>query len=211
MATHDEFFARVVHGRRKQELGLSMEQVASRRGPSVPTQVVAEGARLGEHVQGGTFTKYDTALGWVPGSARAAYREGRQPIPIAGDYQSLEPGAAAVSVALEELLPLLEAQRELHTATVADLAVAVEQLDGAISGLVGPFVTDLLERNRGQTLNPLIEIAFGEMLAAPVPADDPRRAERLYRRWLVGRADDLDESTVQEFEERYQSRTQARR
>jgi len=210
MATHDEFFARVVNERRKL-LGLAMPDVRARQGPSVPTQVEAEAGRLRENVQPGTFAKYDTALQWAPGSASAAYREGRQPISAAGDYRAFEPGVTTVPVALEDLLPLVEAQRRLHSATVADLADAVGRVDAAVSALIGPFVTDLLERNRGEKPHPLMEIAFGEALAVPVSPDDPHRDEGLYRRWLLGHAADLDDGTLQQFEERYKSRMQVKR
>ncbi|WP_280390167.1 hypothetical protein [Nocardia wallacei] len=106
------------------------------------------------------------------------------------------------------MLPLLEAQRSLHTAPISELPKAIEQLDEAISGIVGPFVTSILEANRGTQVHPLIEIAFGEALAAPVSPDDPDATEKQYRRWLIGRADGLDNATQQAFERRYRTRNQ---
>ncbi|MFC9999628.1 hypothetical protein [Nocardia sp. NPDC127526] len=204
MGAHDEFFARVVQQHR-QRRGLSMQQVHALGGPAAPTQIDAEGQRLRENVRPSTFDKYDTAMRWVPGSAMAAYREGREPIPLSDEPTEFAPGTTAITLDLDQLLPLLDAQRALHAASVAELPEAMSRLDAAVSALVGPFVTDMLERNRGRRL-PLIEIAFGEALSAPVADDDPQREERLYRRWLIGRAQDLDEETVARFEQRYRSR-----
>ncbi|WP_330185957.1 hypothetical protein OHB26_38850 (plasmid) [Nocardia sp. NBC_01503] len=203
MGAHSEFFARVVQDRR-QQLNLSMQQVHAQGGPAAPTQIDAELERLRANVRVSTFEKFDVAMRWVPGSAAAAYREGRTPIPLS-DNGEFEPGTTAITLSLDELLPLLEAQRALHTASVTDLPEAMTRLDAAVSALVGPFVTDLLERHRGRKV-PLIEIAFGEALSAPVAPDDPHREERLYRRWLTGREEGLDEQTVARFEHRHQSR-----
>ncbi|WP_280370769.1 hypothetical protein [Nocardia wallacei] len=206
MGAHDEYFAQVVRERRKQR-GLTMPEVRDLGGPAVQAQGYAERGELPENVRPSTFRKFDTGLGWVPGSARAAYYEGREPRPIDSDgRQPFELGATSTSLDLEQLLPLLEAQRMLHTAAVAELPDAIARLDEAVSGIIGPFVTDILERNRGTQVHPLVEIAFGEALAVPVSPDDPQAAERLYRRWLIGRADDLDDTLRQEFEQRYQSR-----
>ncbi|MFD3705780.1 hypothetical protein ACFWUP_21790 [Nocardia sp. NPDC058658] len=208
---HDEFFARVVHDRRT-TLGLTMLEVRERGGPAVPTQVEAERGALRTNVKPSTFAKFDAGLGWMPGSAVAAYREGHQPATIAQQPPSrtLEPGANAVAIELEQILGLLDAQRELHISLTStlDRAIpeAVGRLDQAVSAIVGPFVTDILERNRDQHTHPLIEIAFAEALAAPVSTDAPESTERLYRRWLIGRADTLDEATRQQFERRYEDR-----
>ncbi len=183
-----------------------MQEVREAGGPAVPTQVQAERCELPENVRPSTFRKYDTALGWEPGSARVAYYEGRRPVPTEDDRHPFESGATSVTLDLEQLLPLLEAQRMLHTAAVAELPNAISCLDQAVSGIIGPFVTDILERNRGDRVHPVVEIAFGEALAVPVSRDDPNAVERLYRRWLIGRSDELDAETEQEFEQRYRSR-----
>ncbi|MGY2011959.1 hypothetical protein ACW9HC_33735 [Nocardia gipuzkoensis] len=208
MRAHDEFFARVVHERRTQR-NLSMQQVRDQGGPAVPTQCDAEGQKLRANVRPSTFDKYDAALRWVPGSAAAAYREGRQPIPLADNRPEFEPGPTTIALRLEQLLPLLEAQRALHGASVTELPEAMGHLDTAITDLIGPFVTDLLERNRDSAPSPWIEIAFGEALSVPVAADDPHAEERHYRRWLTGRTEGLDETVVARFEARYRSHWQA--
>ncbi|MFE3317543.1 hypothetical protein [Nocardia sp. NPDC059195] len=204
MGAHDEFFARVVRERRQQLGNLTMPEVRDRGGPAVPLQGHADRCELATNVRPSTFTKFDTGLGWEPGSARAAYYEGRQPVPA--DSPPLATGERGVMIGLEELLPLLEAQRFIHTAPITELPKATAQLDAAISGIVGPFVTGILEANRG-TVHPLLEIAFGEALDAPVSPDDPAATEKLYRRWLIGRAVDLDDPTRQSFEQRFQQRS----
>ncbi len=207
MGAHDDFFAQAVRERRQQLGNLTMSEVHDRGGPAVPAQARAERGELSANVRPSTFQKFDTGLGWVPGSARAAYYPRPPPVP-ADTGNPLEPGAQSIDLSLEQLLPLLEAQRSLHTAPISELPKAIEQLDEAISGIVGPFVTSILEANRGTQVHPLIEIAFGEALAAPVSPDDPDATEKQYRRWLIGRADGLDNATQQAFERRYRTRNQ---
>ncbi|WP_280458550.1 hypothetical protein [Nocardia carnea] len=209
MGGHDEHFARMVRERRQQLGGLTRAEVHDRGGPAVPAQVRAERGELSANVRPSTFQKFDTGLDWVPGSARAAYYEGRQPVPLNAD-RLLEPGTQSISLGLEQLLPLLDAQRSLRTAPIAELPNAIAQLDTAISGIVGPFVTSILESNRGGPVHPLIEIAFGEVLARPVAPDDPDATEKQYRRWLIGRSEDIDEPTRDAFEQRYQKRAHRR-
>lgn len=211
MGAHHEFFARVVQDRRN-HFGLSMEKVRERGGPAVPTQVEAENQRLRENVRPSTFTKYDTALEWAPGSAAAAFRDGRTPVLLGREPRTYTPGSAHLSLGLKLRLPLLEAQRGLHTARPAELPDALERLDAAVTALIGPFVTDLLERNRSDehpAPHPLIEIAFGEILSAPVDPADPNAEERLYRRWLTGRTENIDPAMAQQFEQRYRSSVQS--
>ncbi|MFX0581127.1 hypothetical protein [Nocardia nepalensis] len=210
MAGHDEFFATVVR-KQRETLGLTMLELKERGGPAVPTQVEAERGELRDNVRPSTFRKYDIGLGWVIGSAAAAYREGRQPVeaePKPPD--AFEPGATTVPLKLEQLLPLLDAQRELHAIAIAEpvtgLPSALDRLARAVATITGPFVTDILERNRNHQTHPLIEIAFADALSAPVSALDPDAEEKLYRRWLIGRADSLDDATSRRFEQRYQSR-----
>ncbi|WP_157762690.1 hypothetical protein [Nocardia yamanashiensis] len=205
MGAHGEFFARAVKDRRKQ-LNLSMQRVYNElNGPSIGTQVEAEAGRLGENTHTGTFEKYDAVLQWVPGSASTAFTEGREPIRLE-DQRELETGPTERTVGLEQLLPLLDAHRALHEARTAELPAALKQLDLAVTNLIGPFVTDLLERNRGATPSPWMEIAFGEALSVPVSPEDPNADERLYRRYLLGRTDGMDEADRERYERRFQSR-----
>ncbi|GGL20562.1 hypothetical protein [Nocardia jinanensis] len=206
MGAHDEFFAQVVRERRKQLGNLTMSEVHDRGGPAIPAQGRAERGELSARVRPSTFQKFDTGLGWAPGSARAAYYQRRPPVPADTKPQTLEPGAPSVDLSLEQLLPLLDAQRSLHTAPISELPNAIGQLDEAISAIIGPFVTSILEANRGSAVHPLIEIAFGEILAAPVSPDDPDATEKLYRRWLIDRAENLDEAIQHTFEQRYRAR-----
>ncbi|BCK53911.1 hypothetical protein LTT66_21335 [Nocardia gipuzkoensis] len=208
MGAHDEFFARMVRERRQQLGNLTMPEVHQRGGPAVPAQQRADRCELSANVRPSTFAKFDTGLGWQEGSARAAYYDRRPPVPVESDTPAFEPGASSISLSLEQLLPLLDAQRFLRTAPIAELPNAIGKLDDAISGIVGPFVTSVLEANRGTQVHPLVEIAFGESLAAPVSPDDPDATEKLYRRWLIGRAEDLDDALQQAFEQRFQKRNQ---
>ncbi|MFI1919343.1 hypothetical protein [Nocardia sp. NPDC020380] len=183
-----------------------MAAIRARHGPSVSTQVEAEANRLRKNVHASTFERYDEVHGWLPGSALAAYRDGRPPIVINGDRRPLEPGVTSLNISLDQLLPLLNAHHALRSATVTQWADAVDGIGKAIGALVAPFATDLLEQNRGQQPHPLIELAFGEALAEPVSPDDPDREEKLYRRWLMGRGEELDEGTFKRFEDRFESR-----
>jgi len=210
MAAYGEFFASAVSERRRKR-GWTMQEVRDRGGPAVPTLVHAERGTLPDSVRPSTFRKFDAGLDWVPGSAHAAYHEGRDPVQTAtDDHRPFVPGATRVQLDLDQLVPLLQAQRKLHAATITDLPAALAELDDAVTAIAGPFVTDILERNRGQQPHPLIEIAFGETLSAPVTPGDPRTEERLYRRWLIGRVEDLGETTRLKFEQRYESSRQKR-
>lgn len=73
---------------RREELDLSQLDVWAAGGPSNTTLTKIEGWEPGEPeptLSRPTFRKLDKALRWVPGSARAALREGRAPIPLPED------------------------------------------------------------------------------------------------------------------------------
>ncbi|WP_280389625.1 hypothetical protein [Nocardia wallacei] len=81
MGAHDDFFAQAVRERRQQLGNLTMSEVHDRGGPAVPAQARAERGELSANVRPSTFQKFDTGLGWVPGSARAPPKQPRPPGP----------------------------------------------------------------------------------------------------------------------------------
>ena len=209
---HPQYFATVIKARREQ-LGLTMAAVQT---PAVPTLVLAEAGKL-DNPQPKTFTKFDTGLRWVSGSAARAYWHQEAPVPADEAVETSSPlvaGASGIQVPLERVLALMDVQRDLNAAAgvgtdmpAAEVSAFAARIDGEVSYLVGKWATDMLERNRQQgTAHPGLEFALADALAVPVDPDDPGAEERWYRRWLLGgrQAAAVDEELHEKFEQRYQ-------
>lgn len=227
MKGHPEHFAAEAKGRR-QSLNMTMLDVHAAGGPTVPTQVKAEGAELVDP-KPVTFRRFDVAYGWEPGSAARVYWQGGQPTLVATARSGsppgvpLVPGEMTTPLPLERLLALMAIQRDLNALAArsthipaSTLAPVTARMDREIGAIVGGWATDLLEHNRregGTGVHPLIEMAFADALAAPVGPDEPDAEERWYRRWLLGgpTAEQIDEATRARFEDRYQSRREGQR
>lgn len=218
---HMQHFAAKVSERRRL-LGLTLVDVHRSGGPTAPTLMKAEAGEL-DLPRPSTLSKFDTGLQWMPGSAARTYWDGQEPRPRerSRTTRPLEPGTDAVWLPLEHALQLLVAQSRLtelvdgahRPVAVSELEPLVDRLRDTISMIVGHFVTDLLERNRTedrQTTQPLIEFAFAELLSEPVDDDDPERLEKLYRRWLLGKASELPDDTIASFRRRWRRQTRSR-
>lgn len=216
---HPEFFASVVHDWRFRRRGQSMEAMHAAGGPGVPTWVKTEGRRL-KKPKPTTMSKFDTALGWEPGSATRAYWHRQDPVPIDHDSPTpslpLQTGPDSVSVPLEQVEALLSVQRDFHAAVDSTNAGPVEelrrigkQLDDIVSMIVGRWTTDMLERNRsGGAAHPGLATALADALSAPVELADPHADDRLYRRWLNDDrfATQLDDARRAKFQARFDER-----
>ncbi|MFI6869005.1 hypothetical protein [Nocardia sp. NPDC050406] len=152
-----------------------------------------EAATLGPAPKPVTFRRLDAALSWRSGSAARAYWRGEKPRPVA-ERRQLDAGTAFVAVPAALAVELFGIQVELnqvvgaHPLDPARLRATVDRLNTDLGRLLGLYLTDLLERNwqaDGGPL-PLVEQAFGDLLSAPVAADDPDYEDKLYRRWLIG-------------------------
>ncbi|MET8427833.1 hypothetical protein [Nocardia sp. NPDC004860] len=195
-----------------------MAAVHAAGGPHVPTQVRAEGGKLGERPKKVTFARYDSALCWVEGSAAAAYYNREQPV-IADEPRSSAPlrlTGSGIDVSLDRILALMDIQRELNAAADAGEGLAAARvrdlaarLDHEVSLMAGKWATYMLERNRGQGGSAL-ETVLSDVLSAPVGPDSPGAEDRMYRRWLLGgrAAAEVGPQQEQKFKERYRASEQ---
>jgi hypothetical protein len=211
---HPEHFAAKVAERRRR-LGMTILDVNLNGGPTSPTVAKAEAGALADP-RPSTLAKFDAGLRWTPGSAARIYWEGQDPRPRerTTTHKTFTSGAVTIELPLERVLALMSAQSRLtelvdqqstQKVAIAEVRDIAESLDQHIGTIVGVFVTDLLERNYSdddQTMQPLIEHAFAEILSAPVSSDDPDRIEKLYRRWLLGKSAETPPDLVPSFRRR---------
>ncbi|ORB86056.1 hypothetical protein B1987_22370 [Mycobacterium kansasii] len=222
MAGHRQHFA--VHvSRRRQNLGMTLVDVNRNGGPTAPTLAKAEAGAL-EDPRPSTLSKFDVGLRWVPGSAANTYWGGDEPRPReqVGKRAVLEPTDGTVALPLERILAMMTTQAQLsdvldgHSAEpipAGEIRPIVDTLNQHLSAVVGHYVTDLLERNHAtdyQPMAPLLEYAFAELLSAPVSADDPQKLDKLYRRWLLGYAENIDTELEASFRRRLRRRSYPR-
>ncbi|MEZ0053013.1 hypothetical protein ABIA30_004038 [Mycobacterium sp. MAA66] len=222
MIAHAQHFATKVTERRR-KLGMTFLDVNHNGGPSAPTVAKAEAGEL-DDPRPSTLSKFDAGLRWLPGSAAGAYWDGDDPKPRegAGRQTVLAPTSGTVALPLDQILGLMTAQGQLHdvidrrqdeSIPADEIRPIARALDHHISVVVGTFVTDMLERNHkshNDATLPLLQYAFAELLAPPVSDDDPARSEKLYRRWLLGNIDPLDDTLVTDFRRRLRRRTKQR-
>lgn len=213
-------FGRIVRERRL-KLGLTQDDVFVAGGPSDTTQTRVERGG-GPEPSVSTLNKFDAALRWEPGSAARTWRGGHPtPVPDPISVHGASPAAFAlgpmeVPVSLEELTKLLDIHSTLVTASEADpdnalLTRAVSEMKEFVSSLTGTWVTEILERNAhaANGIPVMIEFAFSSHLAAPVDLSSPEAEERLYRRWLAGRTDNISDEQEADFTERLARRQEA--
>ncbi|MGB7235542.1 MAG: hypothetical protein WBD41_06095 [Rhodococcus sp. (in: high G+C Gram-positive bacteria)] len=198
---HPEWFATCVGARRKQR-NLSIQALRTAGGPTKPIVVLAESGKL-RNPRPSTLAKFDTGLGWRPGSAAQVFWEGGSPVTVG--RSTYKPGPGTIAVGIEPVLKLLAAQQNLHrqldndqSQSNQDVDGAVRQLDVAVSAIVGAFVTETLERNYGLR-NTIIDSSIDSLLEQPVDPRDPDYDDKLYRRWLSGRQLNLDDATIKRF------------
>lgn len=109
---------------RREELGLSQQEVADAGGPSDTTMSKLENG-LTDTVSNRTLKRLDSALGWEAGSARAAYVTGSTPVVIqqAPAVEDPRPGPAAQDV-LDEIARM---RRD-----IADLQASIAAVRGDV-------------------------------------------------------------------------------
>lgn len=205
---HPEHLGGKVRERRR-HLNLTLDGVRAAGGPTGPTIVRTEAGEL-QDPRPSTLTKFDDALQWTPGSAARVFWDHGNPSPLSAVRpNNLDPGVAAVPLPLQLVLDLLTTQRRLNDFTETrdsdsdELRAICASLTTNVSGVVGMFVTDLLERNYVENgtpgVHPLLEYAFGDVLDGPVTDGDPSSEELLYRRWLMGKTTGLSPNTMRDF------------
>ncbi|WP_067688006.1 hypothetical protein [Nocardia jejuensis] len=198
------FLAACVRERRR-ELNLSLDDVIAAGGPTRRTLVRVEAATLGPTPKPVTFRRLDTSLDWHSGSAAKAYWRGEKP--QTAQRRTLDPGTASVAVPAAMALALFDSQIGLNKLLdhgpldEQALRAAAGDLNSHLGRLLGLYLTDLLERNRGAEASvlPLVEHAFGPLLNEPAHPQDPDYEDRLYRRWLIGRTCDLPADLAGKF------------
>lgn len=209
-------FGRYIYKRRRL-LNLTQDQITAAGGPSDAAQTRAENG-TGPEPSIETLRKFDVALRWTPGSA-ARTLEGGDPTPLeradseAPNERTLVLGPSEIPLDLETIVAIMEPHLQINRLNeahpdVPGLADAAAALNAVVSKITGAYVTRLLEVNGGPTgpRQPLVEFAFGHLLAVPPAATDPREVEEaLYRRFLYGRDQGLDTSTLERFWRRWES------
>ncbi|WP_063047287.1 helix-turn-helix domain-containing protein [Nocardia pseudovaccinii] len=207
-------FGRIIKERRD-ELGLTQMQIGDLGGPSAPTiRKIEDGdATISTH----TLNKLDAPLRWLPGSAARTYAGGdptthEVATHTPGTDESIVSGPDSIRFELSDLTGLLAAAGRLNDAvergrtTEPHLVAAISDLNGVVSRLSARYATAMLERNGGpgKTLHPLVAMAFSHLLDVPAESSDPADLEeRRYRRWLAGRAEDVDAGTEGRFRARW--------
>jgi len=219
-AGHPAHFGEQVRSRRLQ-LNMTAQALRIAGGPTHPTISRAEAGNLVEP-RPSTLAKFDTCLRWIPGSAARVYWRGELPELATNRHRRrrrvLDPGATTVPVPVQLATELLLNQQILSdllddtqgaTVPVHALEEVRDRGARAVSTLIGIVVTDLLERN---WLDPeagqpeILESTLGEILDTPVAPDDPDRLEKLYRRWLMGNHDGIDNDINEQFRRRIETR-----
>jgi transcriptional regulator with XRE-family HTH domain len=112
--TPQERVARYVRARRE-ELGLTQEDVATRGGPSTATLRLIEGASL-TTPRPKSLRQLETALYWGPGSALAIYRGGEPVILDSDPLGDLTPEEIRMASVFIQVLRNERARGERHSA-----------------------------------------------------------------------------------------------
>ncbi|GGG01448.1 hypothetical protein GCM10007304_14290 [Rhodococcoides trifolii] len=119
------------------------------------------------------------------------------------------PGPDEVLVSLPVISELIAASGDFEklladNPEIDGLDTAVRRLHKALHPLYGQFVTGLFEENRraNGALSPVFAV-FSRLLDEPNDSENPAEyEERMYRRWLAGRSDGVDNQTIERFEKR---------
>lgn len=203
-------FGHLVRSRRE-ELGLTQDDVTAAGGPSDTTQTRVENAE-GPPPNLATRNKLDRPLRWQPGSAARAWAGG-DPIPLdtsppPGEVPRTVVGPNEVPMSVRQLTSLLD----IYTRLAADDHIAPDQLaelKELVSALVGRWVTEVLEHSSGPRMDvpTILRFAFGPHLEEPVDVAESGD-DGLYRRWLMWGAEAIGITPEQQklFEKRYGNR-----
>lgn len=212
---HPEILAAYVH-HRLERLNLTMAAMKALGGPSEPTvgKIVAGRLTKPKTV---TLTKLDTALQWKPGSAAAAFYDAAEPVALGEqrDHEPLRLGGGEIEIDTEQVLGLMEVQRQLNEIADQDAVPSLEAiraiaatLDAEVSQIAVRWFSVMMSRNRPDgSLHPALADLLAEALAVPVDPRDPNAEDRLYLRWLrEGQATvGVDDAQHQAFHDRHQA------
>ncbi|MEU7140297.1 hypothetical protein ABZ942_12670 [Nocardia sp. NPDC046473] len=173
-----------------------------------------------------TLRGLDNSLRMVPGSAARALNGGELEA-LADTPQVADPDGPASNpltfravtvdvsvvqslVAAAEAYDQFCARPDLSEAAAAAAHAIREQLGIAVGKVAAAHATEVLERvgGPGRALPAFIELAYGQYLSAPPTATGADLEDQLYRRWLAGRAADLDPAHVATFTSRWRSKLQ---
>jgi transcriptional regulator with XRE-family HTH domain len=214
-------FGKVIADRRAR-LGLTRFEVRDAGGPSDTTLGNIENGTLGRAPSPATLKKLDRGLRWVKGSAadvlaggEATTIESRSGLDSPRNTGAFAAGPDSIVLPLAEINSLLELHRELNAAheqcrktdpLQPHFEHVVSNFNAYVSRVAGRYATAVLERNGGPgaALPPIVEMAFAHLLDMPISGQDPHeREEQLYRRWLAGRLDGVDDEAQARFQERW--------
>lgn len=193
-----ERFAAVVKSRRN-ELGLTRDDVAAAGGPSYSTMTTIENGRQFAQPLPATFRKLEAALGWAEGSAVAAWLKGEPPT-LRRDSRPGHPVVDEDTVSLtitfiEELGSLAKdyeaLAQDLDSPALRDVN---HRLDAIVDRLMRKWVIKQVELRStapGVSTDKSYEVLVGEYLDRHLPEagvlPDEDVDDLSYLRWLTGR------------------------
>lgn len=208
--------------RRRSELGINQADMPNHGGPSDLTiRKLERGRTLRPNAV--TLAKLDTALRWVPGSAREAFHGGDpEPLPddqgvVLDQWRRLRPPDAVVAIdqgvvlrtdALAEILRLSTALDSLDLS--AEEATRVTELRHALDRVIRAWVIRQAENARSRGGISDLTIVLDDQLRTQPAGLDPADLEELrYLRWLAGyQVIDLTPTETRRFEKRFRSSTE---
>lgn len=209
-------FGAIVNKRRR-ELGLSLDDVATGGGPSqVTVSNIEQGSTNRPHF--GTFAKLDTVLKWKSGSAARAF-DGQEPDPLesVGSPRRSGRGLAAspdhVVVPIKTVADLLTSAQKIERlagveSASPELKRASAELDLHVDRVMRAWIITQVEARLGEgdSLQDdlMIDMFLKDyLLRASRPATEEDAAELGYLKWLLGEAADLSDEQVDFYRERW--------
>lgn len=200
-------------------LALTQSDVEERGGPTRKTQQRVETQRSEFGISRRTLAAYDTALGWVSGSAGRVFHEGGDPTPI----EEVTPADPAGVDQVEALAhDVSEALRRIEEGSIDAATNGLRQMQGRLADVLerarreqeavreaaqAEFLTTQLERSR--VLSTSMEAAFSHLLHESAAMSDRDREEVRYRLWLVERLVDASPAEHTRYAERLRAATKS--
>lgn len=209
-------FGAIVNKRRR-ELGLSLDDVAARGGPSqVTVSNIEQGSTNRPHFA--TFTKLDEVLRWQTGSAARAF-DGQEPEPLDQGRnnprrpQLRGPTPDSVTISMRTVGDLLTAAQKIERLAGSetaspDLKSASAELDLHVDRIMRAWIIVQVEARLsvGDDLQNdlMIDMFLKDYLSrASTPATAEDESELGYLQWLLGEAGQLSSNQQQTYQERW--------